>query len=369
MTSARFQVDVSHQSALEFAALSGDWNPLHTDSTYAADTAYRRPVLHGAFSAGLVSRMAGMFLPGTACLLHGMQLRFLAPIIPPAKLTVDGVLSSGSVERGRVAVTISDASSGVRYVEAHYEFGEHDAGVAATSPGSQTPVSDALSKEPIVLVTGASGGLGSAICASLGDQALGVYRNNAERGMRAEIEALPSEFAKQMQDRTISAIVHCAWPSPDNVPLSALPEIAPAVDHFVAAPLRQMIALSQLLLRHGTPDALLLLVGSTAAASGRHNYRMPLYGLGKSLIPELTRALAVELGATGRRAASVVFDVVETGMNQRLSKTARMAHANRSPTGLLPDAAEAAAQVSWMLANRSSLLSGAVVTLSGGALP
>src|SRR5215211_86917 len=50
------------ESEFGFANVSGDWNPLHTDPGHAARTAYRRPVLHGAFSAGLLSRLAGMYL-------------------------------------------------------------------------------------------------------------------------------------------------------------------------------------------------------------------------------------------------------------------------------------------------------------------
>ena len=90
MSSASFRVDVTPADASAFAALSGDWNPLHTSPEHAARTAYRRPVLHGAFSAGIVSRMAGMHLPGADCLLHSMRLRFVAPIVPPASLVVSG---------------------------------------------------------------------------------------------------------------------------------------------------------------------------------------------------------------------------------------------------------------------------------------
>jgi hypothetical protein len=65
----------------------------------------------------------------------------------------------------------------------------------------------------------------------------------------------------------------------------------------------------------------------------------------------------------------VVFDVLDAGMDQRLSRLARQAHADRSPTGQLPGAVEAASQLAWVMANRSFLLSGATFTLSGGSLP
>jgi 3-hydroxybutyryl-CoA dehydratase len=82
---ARFEVAITTDAVQAFADLSGDWNLLHTDPPYAAGTVYGACVLHGAYSASLVSRMSGMHLPGEACLLHGIQLRFNSPIIPPVR--------------------------------------------------------------------------------------------------------------------------------------------------------------------------------------------------------------------------------------------------------------------------------------------
>jgi NAD(P)-dependent dehydrogenase (short-subunit alcohol dehydrogenase family) len=369
MNQAWFEVEVSQRSALEFATVSGDWNPLHTNPEHAAQTPYRQLVLHGAFSAGLVSRMAGMFLPGADCLLHSMQLRFLAPIIPPATLKVVGSVAAESANGGRVDVTISDSKTGVRYVEAHYEFGRHEAHASEKSPAAVTSThSDPT--EDIVIVTGASGGLGDAVCTALGSRAIGISRAVADRWVSvADLERFSEQADVILRGRRVSAIVHCAWPAPDNVPLTGLTDITASVEHFVATPLRQMISLAQLLKAHGTADAMLLLVGSAFAEPGRHNYRMPLYTVGKAMIPALTRALALDLGVSGQRCAAVVFDVLDAGMNQRMTRAARLSHANRVPSGCLPTASDAAAQVCWILENKSSMASGTLLSMLGGAIP
>jgi len=363
---ATFEVDVTAESALQFAAVSGDWNPLHTDPTHAARTAYQRPVLHGAYSAGLVSRMAGMYLPGTDCLLHGVRLRFIKPVVPPARLVVSGKVVSERGDVGTVEVAITDAASGVRYVDASYDFGRHDihdSTVESSAFASASPATD----EPVVLVTGASGGIGQAIMARLGERGLGISRSDRPGLLRiADLESAQEAIG----DARLSAIVHCAWPAPDNTRLTELADPGAPIEHYISHPVRDMIRLAQLLRARGTADAMLLLIGSTAASPGRHNYRMPLYTLGKSLVPELTRILALELGTSGgQRCVSIVYDVIDAGMNQQLSRAARLAHANRSPSGSLPDAAEAAAQVLWVLENRSFLVSGSVIELTGGALP
>jgi 3-hydroxybutyryl-CoA dehydratase len=362
VTEASFEVEVTPDSAIEFAKLSGDWNPLHTDAAHAATTAYRRPVLHGAFSAGLVSRMAGMYLPGKDCLLHNLDLKFVAPIVPPTMLRVAGRLAGERHGVGRVEVAIFDVASGVQYVAATYEFGRH---IHRAEPQQSCSVSNPAS-DRVALVTGASGGLGRALLARLGQRGLGVSRSGTAGLLAAPASA---SLAELLSDRQIDAIVHCAWPDPDNQRLLSLDDPETAVDYNLAKPLAEMIRLGQLLKQRGTPNAQMVLIGSTAAQPGRHNYRMPLYSLAKALVPELVRILAVELAASGHRITGVVFDVIETGMNQRLSAAAKVAHADRSPMGKLPTADEAAAQIEWILANPGWLASGATITLSGGALP
>jgi len=362
VTSAAFTVDVTPEDAIAFARVSGDWNPLHTDAEHASRTAYRRTVLHGAFSAGLFSRLAGMHLPGADCLLHGMRLRFVAPIIPPATLVVSGQLAGRHAGLGRVDATVTDAKTGTRYVDGVYEFSHHE-----TLTGEKRDAPDgASSTEAPIIVTGATGGLGRAVLARLGARAVGVSRR-PEPGMIAAEEH--ERLGELLDGRRIGGIVHCAWPSPDNERLTMLRDIGGAIEHNLAAPVRHIIALAQLLVQHGTDNAMLVLVGSTAASPGRHNYRMPLYSLSKSLIPEISRVLATELAAAKRRCAAITYDVIDGGMNKRLSAGARLAHVDRAPAGLLPSVDEAAAQVAWLLDNASFLVSGATLTLTGAAAP
>ena len=60
-----------------FAALTGDYNPLHMSAEFAAERAHPRRVVHGMLLAGLMSQMAGMYLPGRDCLLQSVQIDFV----------------------------------------------------------------------------------------------------------------------------------------------------------------------------------------------------------------------------------------------------------------------------------------------------
>lgn len=363
MKTAEFEVEVTKDDAKRFAELSGDWNPLHTDSDYAKKTEYRRPILHGAFSAGLLSRMAGMNLPGRDCLLYGIKLKFVAPIIPPARLRVHGQILRDNGHDGLVEVTVSDAVNGTQYVTGSYEFGRHQ----HEDRPQTTLVTGSGAAESVVLVTGAAGGVGSALLARLGRRGLGLSRSGAVGALAANNLDSLSEL---LVGRKIAAIVHCGWPSPDNLRLTALGGATEAaVHHHVAEPLSDSIKLAKALVDHGQPGATLLLVGSTAADPGRHNWRMPLYSLAKSLIPTLVNIMATELGARNQRCVGVVFDVIEGGMNAGMRDAVKLAHADRSPSGVLPSPHDAAGQLDWILSNSSMLMSGAVINLSGGAAP
>ncbi len=62
-----------------FAALSGDYNPLHVDSTFAVRTRFRRPVVHGILLASFVSTLIGMRLPGAGALWTQQTFRWRSP--------------------------------------------------------------------------------------------------------------------------------------------------------------------------------------------------------------------------------------------------------------------------------------------------
>jgi 3-hydroxybutyryl-CoA dehydratase len=363
VTATEFEVDITEDDARRFAELSGDWNPLHTDPAYAAQTIYRRPILHGAFSAGLLSRMAGMYVPGRDCLLHGIKLKFVAPITPPARLRVHATLVRDVGGEGLVEVIISDVTTGASYVQGSYEFGRH----RQIEPTQAALMEKRESTDAPVLVTGASGGLGAAVLARLGLRGLGVSRSGVATALTVQdIACLP----ELLGGRKISGIVHCGWPAPDNQRLTDLGNGSDAaIRHHVAEPLGDCIKLAQVLADHGLPGSVLVLVGSTAAEPGRHNWGMPLYSLAKSLIPTLVKVLALELGYRKQRCVGVVLDVVDGGMNAGLRDAVKLAHKDRSPSGALPSPEDVAHQIAWVLDNDSCLLSGALLNLSGGALP
>ncbi len=63
-----------------FAEISGDFNPVHVDETYAAGTMFKQCIAHGILSASYVSSVFGMHLPGPGCIYISQTLNFKAPV-------------------------------------------------------------------------------------------------------------------------------------------------------------------------------------------------------------------------------------------------------------------------------------------------
>lgn len=365
MKAARFDVEVTEETLAAFAALSGDYNPLHTDIDYAAGTAYRRRVLHGAFAAGLLSRMAGMHLPGEQCLLHGMRLKFVAPMIPPLTLRVDGRVERATDAAGEVSVTVTDAETGRRYVEGSYGFGYHDRQADTSAVPAEENTTPALAAtDDAVLVTGASGSLGTAVCRLFGRRAVGLSRAD-----EIDTEAGHALLLKRLGGRKIAAAVHCGWPATDNQKLIRLTNVRESLLNGFALPMSQAVALASLLTEKGVHGGTLVLIGSTAAHPGRHMWRSPLYSLSKAMVPTLAQILAMELSAHQVKCVAVAFDMLAGGMSENLSPVARQANMDRSPWGTLMDINQAAESIRWLIDHPTNFISGATLELSGGAIP
>lgn len=71
---------VSAADTLAFAEITGDWNPVHLDSEYAAKTVFREPIAHGMLTAGYISAVFGSEMPGPGAIYVSQTLNFRAPV-------------------------------------------------------------------------------------------------------------------------------------------------------------------------------------------------------------------------------------------------------------------------------------------------
>ena len=87
-----FTVTITEEMMAQFYAITGDNSPIHLDADYAAGRGYPGRVVYGMLGASFLSTLAGVYLPGEHCLLHGVDLKFAKPIFIGDTLIVTGVV-------------------------------------------------------------------------------------------------------------------------------------------------------------------------------------------------------------------------------------------------------------------------------------
>ncbi len=83
---------VTAEDIRQFTEVSGDQNLIHNDKEFASKTQFKKPIVHGMFTASLFSNLIGNVLPGNGSVYLNQDLNFKKPVFIGdtirAKLTV-----------------------------------------------------------------------------------------------------------------------------------------------------------------------------------------------------------------------------------------------------------------------------------------
>ncbi|MCR1898910.1 MaoC family dehydratase [Irregularibacter muris] len=63
-----------------YAGITGDLNPMHINEEVAKQTMFKGRIAHGMLTAGLVSAVLAMQLPGPGTIYMGQELKFVSPV-------------------------------------------------------------------------------------------------------------------------------------------------------------------------------------------------------------------------------------------------------------------------------------------------
>ncbi len=95
-----------------FAGISGDTNPVHINDDYAKTTQFEKRIVHGMFSAALISTVAGTKLPGPGAIYIDQQIKFRAPVFigdtAKATVTVEEIDTRRRRVKCKTDVTVTD---------------------------------------------------------------------------------------------------------------------------------------------------------------------------------------------------------------------------------------------------------------------
>lgn len=73
-------ITLTSEHVKTFAALSGDYNPLHFDEAFVAKTKFKRLVVQGGLTTGLLHALVAMDMPGPGTVFLSQNWKFTAPV-------------------------------------------------------------------------------------------------------------------------------------------------------------------------------------------------------------------------------------------------------------------------------------------------
>ena len=102
--SASYAKTITEADVVLFAGISGDDNPVHINAEYAAETMFKDRIVHGMFSAALISAVLGTRMPGPGAIYIDQQIGFKAPVYIGDTVTATATVTDINQERRRVTL-------------------------------------------------------------------------------------------------------------------------------------------------------------------------------------------------------------------------------------------------------------------------
>ena len=90
----QFTKKITSNDVLEFANLTGDFNPLHVDKEFGEKSQFKRNIVHGMLVGSMFSTLIGMYCPGMKSLYLSQTLNFKIPIFYDDTVTVKGTVTA-----------------------------------------------------------------------------------------------------------------------------------------------------------------------------------------------------------------------------------------------------------------------------------
>ena len=90
---------ITNEDVMAFAEITTDFNPLHVNEEYAKKSMFKNRIAHGMLSAGLISAVIGMKMPGPGALYLDQYVKFKKPVFIGETLTATATVKEKLVKK------------------------------------------------------------------------------------------------------------------------------------------------------------------------------------------------------------------------------------------------------------------------------
>jgi len=373
--------EITAEAVDRFAEVSGDNNPLHMDSSFAAETPFRRRVVHGVLLASYVSTLVGTKLPGPGSLWNQQSFRWKLPVFIG--------------DRIEITLTVTHKSEGTRTVSVEIQAVNQEGKVvmdgegAVTIPEVRRKPESAAPAELVALVTGANSEIGAQIVRALAAAGMRVAAGYHHAATQAEEicesirkqggHAIPVSADLSDPDSLRSALAaveqhfgtgvnvlvnHSGYPlAPKELRSASWSEIQAALN----AELRGTIECCNAVL----PGMLARKWGVIVNTGSIFSDSQPPLGfglniIGKAALKAYTRCLAAEVGPSGIRVNLVSTGFAETDFPAAGSDRIRKLQAMQTPLRRLATPEDIAGAIAFLCSDAAQFVTGADVPVCGG---
>ena len=103
---------LSSKHVQQFAELTGDYNPLHFEEAFVEQTKFKRLVVQGGLTTGLLHALVAMDMPGPGTVFLSQNWRFTAPVFIGDTITAEAevqkIHASKPVTQLKIKITRQD---------------------------------------------------------------------------------------------------------------------------------------------------------------------------------------------------------------------------------------------------------------------
>jgi len=372
---------ITNSDIQKFVELTGDDNRLHVDEEFANKTSFKKPVAHGMIGASFISTIIGTKIPGDGALWYSQNLEFLLPIRVGDKLTIIATVIKKIDRQNSIELQTDILNQHKQKVTT---------GVAKVKIIEDEPKEEnrSVDNEKIVLIVGATGGIGSQTARTLAKEGYSLilhYFSNKTQAkiLKKELEKLTdkkiiiikanileeTDISNMVSEikryfKNISAFVNASTLHFGNIKLENMvwSDISSQIDINIKSNFNIVQKIMPLMQENKYGK----IVFMTTQATEQYNNEWLHYITSKSALNGFAKALATELAPKGIRVNLVSAGMTNTNLISDIPEKLKLITAARTPLRRLAEPQDIANTISYLVSEKSDFLTGETIRVNGG---